>query len=162
MPQGRRHDPCQPGASPRVATHTNSRSAEGAAHHGRRNGTDARMIFLSACWTGLSALDGFCGLLPRALPWAGMRRAVGAGDDGRNAAGEFVDEGGEEVRGGRAGDRAIVLQEGPHRRIRSASVFQTVSPRGSGAAWVCSTCCCWMTSEEWCPRQDLNLYDVTH
>jgi len=44
-------------------------------------------------------------------------------DGGRNTAGELSDKGGEEVRGVDDADRRVVLQEGPHRRIRSASVF---------------------------------------
>ena len=37
-------------------------------------------------WGGLSALGPFFGRGPRALPWAGLGRAVGAGDAGRHEA----------------------------------------------------------------------------
>jgi hypothetical protein len=95
---------CQPGATPQEMTPTPFQSAEGAIHCGRRNGTDVRMVWCSASWSGLSALHWFCGRFPRALPWAGLGRAVGAG--GR----EFGDEGGEEVGGGGAGGGELRFQ----------------------------------------------------
>jgi len=64
------------------------------------------MVWLASSWAGLSALDRFCGRFPRALPWAGIGRAVGA----RAGGGEFSDEGGEEVGGGGAGGGELRFQ----------------------------------------------------
>ena len=93
-PRGRRSEP---GATPQVTAQRRTLGAEGATQHARRNGTDVWMAWRSLSWAGPSAIGWFGGRFPRALPRAGMRRAVGAGG------GEFGDQGGEEVYGGGAG-----------------------------------------------------------